>query len=64
MALVIARATFLVYCILSSADFVIRSICLAGDVFFMARIIVSANDEYVLGVVCLVLYLHFCDIIV
>ena len=48
MALVIARATFLVYCILSSADFVIRSICLAGDVF-MARIIVSVNDKYVLG---------------
>ena len=49
MALVIARATFLVYCILGSADFVIRSFCLAGDVFFMVRIIVSANDEYVLG---------------
>ena len=49
MALVIARATFLVYCILGSADFVIRSFWLAGDVFFMVRIIVSANDEYVLG---------------
>ena len=56
MALVIARATFLVYCILSSADFSISSICLAGDVF-MARIIVSVNDKYVLGYWALLAFL-------
>ena len=39
MALVIARATFLVYCILGSADFVIRSFCLAGDVFLWSGLL-------------------------
>ena len=63
MALVIARATFLVSCILSSADFVIRSICLAGDVFLWPGLLFQRmiNTFWVVG---LVFYLHFSDIIV